>query len=240
MKIIAFNGSPKGKKSSTSIMVENFLKGAESKKAITEQFFLKDKKIHHCIGCFHCWFKTPGKCIFKDDMDELIEKFISADIVIFATPLYVDNVTGLMKNFMDRQLPMAEPYFEKDEKNNTRHPLRSKKIASFVIISNCGFPEENNFEVLSHIFQRVARNGHTKVIAEIYKSQGPLLNTPDPNLKPIINEYKKNLQIAGAEIVENQTLSENTKKSLKKPFLDPDLYTQLVHEHFDKELRKKE
>lgn len=55
MKIIAFNGSPKG--------------------AEAERFFLKDKKTHHCIGCFHCWIKTPGKCIFDDDMTELIQKY---------------------------------------------------------------------------------------------------------------------------------------------------------------------
>lgn len=117
---------------------------------------------------------------------------------------------------MDRLLPMADPHFEKDENNNTRHPLKSEKTAKFIIISNCGFPEENNFEVLSHVFQRVARNAHAKIIAEIYKAQGPLLSNPDPNLIPIIDEYKKNL---------------------KKPFLDPDFYSQLVHKYFDENIK---
>ncbi|NGX32657.1 MAG: hypothetical protein K1060chlam4_00707 [Candidatus Anoxychlamydiales bacterium] len=65
-----------------------------------------------------------------------------------------------------------------------------------------------------------------------------MLNNPDPNLKPIVDEYRKHLQIAGAEIVENQQLSKNTQKNLKKPFLDPDFYTQMVHKYFDEELAK--
>ena len=66
MKILAINGSPKGKKSSTYIMVESFFKGAIEKGAETFHVLLSEKKINNCMGCFTCWNKTPGKCIFDD------------------------------------------------------------------------------------------------------------------------------------------------------------------------------
>ena len=70
MKILCVNGSPKGRKSTTYLMAEEFLKGARGRGAETDHVLLSDKKIHHCIGCFSCWFKTPGRCFFEDDMKD--------------------------------------------------------------------------------------------------------------------------------------------------------------------------
>ena len=116
MKITVFNGSPRGKRGNTFIMADEFLRGAEAAGAQVEQVLLVQKKISHCTGCFRCWVKTPGKCVIEDDMTVLLEKIMATDVIVFATPLYVDNVTGLMKNFMDRILPLGEPYLVKDEK----------------------------------------------------------------------------------------------------------------------------
>ena len=58
MKIVAFNGSPRGAAGNTHIMVESFLAGAEAAGAETENILLTDRKIGHCIGCFACWLKT--------------------------------------------------------------------------------------------------------------------------------------------------------------------------------------
>ena len=128
MKITAFNGSPRGKKGNTHIMVEEFLNGAKEAGADVENIFLVEKEINHCLGCFNCWVKTPGKCVIKDDIEELLPKFIHSDIVIFATPVYVDNVTGIMKNFMDRLIPLVDPHFEKDEGGECRHLKKFKKF----------------------------------------------------------------------------------------------------------------
>jgi len=74
MKILAIQGSPRPKASNTEILLREFLKGAQSQGAETETIYLKDKDIHSCVGCYTCWAKTPGICIFKDDMPELLEK----------------------------------------------------------------------------------------------------------------------------------------------------------------------
>ena len=109
MKVTIFNGSPRGKKGNTHFMVKEFSKGVELGRAEVENVFLAKKKIRPCRGCFTCWIKKPGQCVIKDDMAELIQKFGESDIVVFATPVYVDNVTGIMKNFMDRLIAGVDP-----------------------------------------------------------------------------------------------------------------------------------
>jgi multimeric flavodoxin WrbA len=234
MKITAFNGSPRGRKGNTHIMVEEFLNGAREAGAETENIFLVEKEIKHCLGCFQCWTKTPGQCVLKDDMAELLSKFISSDIVVFATPLYVDNVTGIMKNFMDRIVPLADPRFEKDEGGECRHLSRFEKHPRIVVISNCGFPEQSHFQVLKLLFKRVARNMGSEVIAGIYRGGGELLGNPLLILKPLIWKYKQLLRQAGREVVENLKLSAETSAQLEAPIVPEEQYIKGANDHWNR------
>jgi len=238
MKIIAFNGSPRGKRGNTYIMVEEFLKGAEEAGAQVEQVLLVEKKISNCRGCFRCWVKTPGECVIDDDMKLLLERIMVIDVIVFATPLYVDNVTGIMKNFMDRILPLGDPHLVKDEKGECRHPARHGKTPKIAVISNCGFPEQSQFQVLQLLFKRVARNMHSEVIAEIYRGEGELLKQSDPKLNPILDNYKDVLRKAGREVVERSGLSDQTIEELKKPIVPYDEYITTANEFFDRILKK--
>lgn len=63
-----------------------------------------------CKGCFACWQKTPGVCCINDDMQTVIGKMLKADIVVWSFPLYYFSVPGILKNVIDRQLPMSLPF----------------------------------------------------------------------------------------------------------------------------------
>lgn len=234
MRITIFNGSPRAEAGNTHVMVEAFMKGARKGGAEVENVFLARKEIKPCRGCFGCWLKTPGECVIKDDMAELLKKFAGSDIVVFATPLYVDNVTGIMKNFIDRLIPGGDPHFEKDEGGECAHLMRSEKRVKLVVISNCGFPEQSHFQVLELLFKRVARNMRTEVIGEIYRGGGAILKDAPLILKPLISKYKKLLQKAGKEIVENQRLSEGTRSKLEKPLIPEERYIAEANKYFDK------
>jgi multimeric flavodoxin WrbA len=237
MKITVFNGSPRGERGNTHVMVKAFLEGAEKVGAEVGNFFLVKYKINHCLGCFSCWEKTPGKCVIKDDMEMLIEKFISSNVVVIATPVYVDNITGITKNFMDRLIPIADPHFEPDDNGETRHVKRFENYPKIVVISNCGFPEQTHFQVIRLLFKRVARNLHSEVIGEIYRGEGELLNKNILMLKPKIWKYKKLLKKAGKEIVLSSKLSEDTKKELEKPLIPYDFYNKGANKRWDKSLK---
>ncbi|MEN4017932.1 MAG: flavodoxin family protein [Methanobacterium sp.] len=67
-----------------------------------EYVFLKDLDLKTCLGCQVCFNKGEELCPLKDDRAMLEEKMQNADGVIFTSPNYVFNVSGLMKNFIDR------------------------------------------------------------------------------------------------------------------------------------------
>ena len=225
MRIIAVNGSPRAEQSTTHVMVEAFLAGAEGAGATVENIFLAKKNIGHCRGCFTCWWKNPGTCIQHDDMEELIKKYLSADVVVFATPLYNDNVSGFMKDFIDRLLPTGNPYFEKDENGEVCHTPGAKRAPKFIMISNCGFPEQSHFQVLRLLARRMARNYHTEVIGEVYRGAGVLLQ--DERFKPLVEDYKDLLRKAGAEIVSTGRISPETGRLLEQPLIPAPDYADI-------------
>lgn len=155
MRALVIYGSPRHKKSASYHIGENFANGLRRAGFQVEEIMLSKQKIHHCIGCFTCWTKTPGKCIHKDDMVDNLPKLQKANLIVFATPLYIYNVTGLMKNFLDRQIPLLSPYLV-DKGGVTSHPrpetVEDQKV---FLISVAGFPELSHFDALVTLFKQI-------------------------------------------------------------------------------------
>lgn len=101
--ILAGSARPKG----TSILLaEEFKRGAEEMGANVEIFNAGTANIHGCTGCGHCEHgKIP--CVFKDDMKKLYPKFIVADIIVMATPIYNWGITSQLKAVFDRWQPVV-------------------------------------------------------------------------------------------------------------------------------------
>ena len=104
MKIMVFNGSPR-KKWNTATLLNKALEGAASKGAEAELIHLYDLRYKGCISCFACKEKggrSYGKCAVQDDLSPIFKKVKAADAVIFGSPIYLGSVTGEMQSFMER------------------------------------------------------------------------------------------------------------------------------------------
>jgi multimeric flavodoxin WrbA len=232
MKITAFNGSHYKGKSNTQLMVEEFLAGAAEAGAQTESILLIDRDVRPCTRCMECF--AEGHCSLKDDMPSLIQKFVNSDVVVLATPLYMDMVSGLMKTFIDRLLPLLDPHFEKDERGEYRHTARYERRADFVVISNGHMPEESQFQAVRLFMARFARSLHTQVIGEIYRSAGGLLNSEEAAFKAAVKAYKQLLRDAGSELVLKGRISERTASELEKDLVPVDKYIAYANRMWDK------
>jgi putative NADPH-quinone reductase/putative sterol carrier protein len=217
MKILALQGSPRPKKY-TQMVLDKFLEGAASKGAECETVHLADKKIHPCIGCYSCWYKTPGVCIHRDDMPGLLEKLRSCDVEVWATPLYTYGMTAYMKIFMERTLPLVEPFMI-EAGGVTRHPPRypGERAKKMVLLSVCGFPEGDHFTALVENFRLLARSGGRELAGILLRPGSESLLAPEWLGKKGELVFQ-GLYRAGQELVEEGKVSAEAEEIIRQPW----------------------
>ena len=101
MKVTAFVGS--ARKKHTYQATEKFLQNLQSLGDVEYEIVaLSDYSLKICSGCKLCLDKGEALCPLRDDRDILIKKMQQSDGVVFASPNYSFQVSGLMKVFLDR------------------------------------------------------------------------------------------------------------------------------------------
>ena len=123
MKVIAFNGSPR-KKWNTATLLEKALEGTASQGAETELIHLYDLNFKGCRSCFACKTKggiSYGRCAAKDDLAPILEKVEEADSIILGSPIYYGTVSGEMRSFMER---LMFPYMTYTDPPQSLFPKR--------------------------------------------------------------------------------------------------------------------
>ncbi len=76
------------------------------------QVITNDAPIHHCIGCFGCWIKTPGKCVINDSYQNMGTLLSRCDQLIIVSKCTYGGYSPFIKNIFDRSIPYISPYFE--------------------------------------------------------------------------------------------------------------------------------
>ena len=90
--------------SNSELLARSALEGAAAAGHETAWLSLKDREIGFCKGCLAC--QSTGKCVLRDDMDEMIGQVRDADVIVFATPVYYYGMSGQLKTFLDRCNPL--------------------------------------------------------------------------------------------------------------------------------------
>jgi multimeric flavodoxin WrbA len=212
MKILALNSSPRSEgESKTGLMLDHLVAGMAEACANVEVVKLCKKTVKNCIGCFTCWTKTPGVCILKDDMtNELFQKWLGSDLVVYATPLYHYTVNAAMKAFIERTLPALLPFFE-GRNGRTFHPIRQKPPKA-VVLSVAGFPENTVFNQLSSYVNFLFGKA---LVAEIYRPAAESM-VAQP-FKDKRNNILDATTQAGRELVASMAVSTETMARIKQP-----------------------
>ena len=99
-KVLILNGSPR-KGGNSDILCDEFMRGALTSGNQVEKIRVSEKKIDFCSGCYYCQ-KSGGLCAKKDDMAEVLQKMIDADVIVFASPVYFYSIDAQLKALIDR------------------------------------------------------------------------------------------------------------------------------------------
>lgn len=117
-------------------------------------YVLRDMDIRQCVGCFGCLVKTPGCCIYKDDMAQMLRTYIDSDIVVFASPVVMGFVNATLKKFIDRLMPLFHAYL-RIHSNIFYHCLRYKRYPKILLLldHNSDYDVED-IEIIDSIFRQ--------------------------------------------------------------------------------------
>ena len=103
MEVIAIQSSP-NVDGLTYSLAQAVLKGVKDGGGETELIHLNKLKLEPCIACDKGWGKCrdEGVCILEDDFQNLTEKIVKSDALVFATPVYRHDLSESAKIFLDR------------------------------------------------------------------------------------------------------------------------------------------
>lgn len=99
-KVLILSGSPR-KGGNSDILCDEFMKGAKESGNEVEKIRVASKKVVPCLGCYYC-SSHSGKCVHNDDMAEILQKMIDADVLVLASPVYFYSVCAQLKAVIDR------------------------------------------------------------------------------------------------------------------------------------------
>ena len=101
-KVLILSGSPR-KGGNSDLLCDEFMRGAEEAGNVVEKVRVAEKKIGYCSACYYCG-TSGGVCAKKDDMAELLQKVIDADVIVLASPVYFYSIDAQLNTVIDRTL----------------------------------------------------------------------------------------------------------------------------------------
>lgn len=141
----------------------------------------------YCLGCFACRYKTPGKCIYEDDMEKILPAMVGSDIIIVLTRLTYGCYSSDIKRVLDRIIPFETPFlriFHEETHLIPRYP-KNRKYLTVAYAENI---EEAEAAVFSALTERNILNLDVERIAPVFLSEKDDLKG---NLKMVCGELLK-------------------------------------------------
>lgn len=99
-KVLILSGSPR-KGGNSDILCDQFMRGAEEAGHDVEKIWVQNKKVAPCLACYYCK-DHAGECAIKDDMKEILEKMLVADVLVLSSPVFFYSISAQLKAVIDR------------------------------------------------------------------------------------------------------------------------------------------
>ena len=224
MKILVFNGSPKKEKSDTLHITRAFLDGMKDAAPQEVQLIhVIDQHIEFCSGCLACMC-NGGVCRHDDDMRSILEDILASDLLLFSFPLYGYGMPAMLKNLIDRTLPLSSMAMRKVGERYEHVGQADLSHLKYLMICGCGFPNStHNFEPAVAQFKLLFPRNHTVITVP----ESPMFNAPEaavvtvPRLE-LVSE-------AGRQYAKTGAIEVALLKQIGSPMIPEETYAKIVN-----------
>lgn len=228
MKVIAINGSPNMGKGNTALILTPFLEGMKEEGAETELFYTRKLTIKPCIACWSCLLKHPGRCVHGDDMKMLIPKFLEADVMVYATPVYTHGMTGPLKTLIERMGPLAETQLEIRD-GRSFHPVhKDLRHTKMVLVSSCLSWELDAFDALVLHMERICVNRESE-LTTLLRPQAEAFKAMKEAGGPVEDITHAAME-AGRQMVRDGRVSNAVQNTISRELMPLEAYVQTLNQ----------
>jgi multimeric flavodoxin WrbA len=158
MNIIIINGNPDPKQKDLDRYIKSLGADLTQRGHAFQSIILREMDIRQCIGCWTCWFKTPGLCMHRDEMPKIYRAVMDADLVILASPVVMGFMSALLKRANERFIPLIHPYIALVG-GECHHRGRYERYPGLGILLHRGADtDDEDIAIITDIYRREAVN----------------------------------------------------------------------------------
>lgn len=224
MKILVLNGSPKKEKSDTMHITRAFLEGmSETGAQEIRTIHVIDRHIEYCCGSMAC-MRNGGVCRHHDDMRAILDEILSSDLLVFSFPLYCYGMPAVLKNLIDRTIPLSSIAMRKADGRYEHVGQADFSHLRYLMICGCGFPNSaHNFEPAVAQFRLMFHGNHTIVTVP----ESPMFNVPEAAAvtAPRLELVRK----AGRQYAQSGTIDAAVLAQIGSPMIPEETYARIVN-----------
>ncbi len=224
MRVLTLGGSGRGNRGVTGRLLAALAEGLAAGEAEVTGFETAALRVAPCRACLACLHQHPGECAQRDDMDRLYPHLRGADLLVVATPVYLDGLPAPLKAVFDRCLCSLSPFLARDPSGRVRHPAVWSLPPAWLLLASCGFPEPTTFEPLVAHFRAMARNAGARPLAEFLVPGSLAIQMEPAALAPRLDQLRR----AGRRLATGETPPPALRAAINRPLFGRDRYLALA------------
>lgn len=162
-RICVLYGSPQGSHRDFTLFLEQLI-SSSGQDADFRVFKLHEMNIRSCMGCWSCWWKSPGLCAIKDDAEEIFRAMVHSDLVIYCSPVLTGFISSTLKMLIDRLIVLIHPYMEYHHRESHHRRRYDSYPATGVLLQPAADTDEEDLQIIENYFNRLVLNFHSRLV----------------------------------------------------------------------------
>lgn len=224
-RVLVIQASPRGERGVAERLSSSLIRGMEGEGARVQLVRLAGLRAEPCRGCFKCWTSGDGRCPIDDDLGPLVEDIPGHDLMLWVTPLYMEGMPGLMKNFVDRMMVLNHPSILLRD-GRCLHPCRHESMPDLAAAAVAGFYGLRTFDPLRRHLESLAVDQHTPLRAVLLRPDG--LSLMHPLGREAFKGVDRALVEAGRNLVRRGSVPEEVSRAVSRPLVSLEQYLELA------------